>query len=1101
MGKNVFQNCQNLEQISFAAIDEQLIIDSGCFSECFALQTIIFNNTLDTWKNISFKYPQYLLTNIKYFIYTAENDNTVCITLENNNRPLADEYTSVLKLTKWEYVPPAAFMGAKFFNTVEDTEGTIQQLSEYSFYNCENLDNINNCSSLTRVEAHALDNCKMQSAFDTNLVIVDDWICGVKNRDTTEVQIPKCTENGQPFKFVANAFIDCPALQTVYFDGTIEDWLNLTFTNQWSNPLYNKNNREIALYLKSNNDWVAWDKAVTINLNSAVIHPYVFSGATIDTLTLVDNNTNTALFNSNAFFEAKIAAIRLDCSLLKNKIFSYCSGIRELHITNTSKSNTKLPDNAFKNLEALRVIYFNGKYTEFGNNAFAGCSKLHTIYFNNSFANTAQSWCKIKFNNEFSNPCSQPSFKYLYCLNGLNSYYAVNESTSLYLEAEETLNAFVFLNFKALTSIYLDARKISSLEPTAFYGCLNLRKIADTSNTANTKYLFKSSNVGSYIIEVLSPSAWKIIYGTSGIINILDPESRVTLSLDKAAFSYSKVQELIICNSITRIDSGVLAGQLSLKKLSIPFIGPDSNPNQITTNYHFKYLFGGNYAASSVALPPNLQLTITGNDIKIVKDTFLGCYFAKLQISGNLTYLAENGLDRDNAGQPCFNVNTVSQFGNFYGIGSKDKLAVITNFISDKTIVNTYYIDAPYIYKNAFRNKPTLERYKFICKESVLGIHANAFSNSKLNYLFLPSSLKYLHQSAFSNTSCDTLHIHSSLRPISNNFSGLYSINNIKTIIMPMNFYNLVKGTFVERLVINKIDATGIIPDSAFQNWTKLITVSFKAERNLSDNSKDADPIIHKIGYAAFKNCSQLYNFPWEQLNSTCYRIESEAFRGCKALVSIKLPSALNPIYNTNKQELPDYYKPNLGSYYFKPLESGTYSFISDDFVALYKVRGTSKPYQIFTNVYLTKGVVVEIQIRALTGFDKVQPKFYFFGNTARRIGLSDSESNALKGKVKYYWKISTKDQLIPSQNLLTINKNFTSLDITSADLDTKNEILYTFYKLAKSNSNFGIGSKAFEGCINLKQIIDYAGFSLQKNSTTFGYVAKNATTIINKRA
>ena len=134
-----------------------------------------------------------------------------------------------------------------------------------------------------------------------------------------------------------------------------------------------------------------------------------------------------------------------------------------------------------------------------------------------------------------------------------------------------------------------------------------------------------------------------------------------------------------MCNAVTKGEAGALSAQVSLKKLSIAFIGPDANadPNNLGTDYHFKYLYGGKYSVSSITLPSSLQLTLTGNNIKIGTNTFFDCYFSKLAISGNLTYLAENGLDRDNIGQLCFNEASIEKCGNFQGIGTKNKLAVL----------------------------------------------------------------------------------------------------------------------------------------------------------------------------------------------------------------------------------------------------------------------------------------------------------------------------------------------------------------------------------------------------------------------------------------
>ena len=166
------------------------------------------------------------------------------------------------------------------------------------------------------------------------------------------------------------AFEGCRSLKTVYYEGTLDQWCNLGFTNEYSNPCCNGAN----LYI---NDELVTD--IVIPSTFTTIQKYAFYNCR--SLASLEIPAGVTTIDAYAFSGCRnLASVTIPDSVttIGEYAFSGCTGLTSVTIPD---SVTTIGQGAFKACTSLGTVTFgeNSRLTELSRELFAGCDALESI--------------------------------------------------------------------------------------------------------------------------------------------------------------------------------------------------------------------------------------------------------------------------------------------------------------------------------------------------------------------------------------------------------------------------------------------------------------------------------------------------------------------------------------------------------------------------------------------------------------------------------------------------------------------------------------------------------------------------------------------------
>ena len=463
----------------------------------------------------------------------------------------ADQYyygSSTSSTTKTTYYIPATLR--KVIVT------GISYIQNGSFQNCGILESIIIPNSITIIGNSAFSGCSKLKSF-----VIPNSVINIGN----------------------SAFTNC-SIREIYYDGTIEEWCNITFNGSEANPI----KTDTSLYLLDNNGTIEYDgnkyrlfddtnlvlsnKATKIGscafcnfrqLTSVIIPNSVtsiedsaFYGCR--NITNITIGNNVVSIKTGAFYGCNnLESIIIPNSVITigNYAFYNCVNLESITIPNSVSS---IGESAFRFCKNATIIKIGNNVTNIGNSAFSDCSVLESIIISNSVTSIAgyafsscgklaniyyngaiEDWCTISFGNYTSNPTYYSGSLYLLDNNGTIEYddnkYRLFDDTDLVLSDKATkIGSFVFYKFMQLTSVIIP-NSVTVIEEEAFYCCRNLASITiGNSVTSIKKYAF---------------------YGCNKLESIIIPNS--VTNIGEEAFSYcNKLESITIPNSVTSIGSG-----------------------------------------------------------------------------------------------------------------------------------------------------------------------------------------------------------------------------------------------------------------------------------------------------------------------------------------------------------------------------------------------------------------------------------------------------------------------------------------------------------------------------------------------------------------
>ena len=287
-------------------------------------------------------------------------------------------------------------------SSIEDVEITDQSTIPYgAFYNCSKIKNIRLNKVITDISTDSFYGLSgMENVyFDGSL---EEW-CNINctsyrpnyyanhlyiNGELLqgELVIPSTITNVPSYAFAgatdigsiklnsklssvgANAFIKCTGLSKVDFDGTLDDWVDIRFTNYASNPVYFAHD----LYIGG----AKFSGKIVLPERLNVVPNSVFAGCS--GITEVILNDNITSIEQSAFDHCtNLAVINIPETVTNicEYAFDGCSGLAEVAIPN---GVTNVPRYAFRNCTSLKKLTVSSECT-YGRNSFSGCEKIESI--------------------------------------------------------------------------------------------------------------------------------------------------------------------------------------------------------------------------------------------------------------------------------------------------------------------------------------------------------------------------------------------------------------------------------------------------------------------------------------------------------------------------------------------------------------------------------------------------------------------------------------------------------------------------------------------------------------------------------------------------
>lgn len=426
----------------------------------------------------------------------------------------------------------------------------------------------------------------------------------------------------QKRSWIDSSILVVPSFE-VYYDGTLEQFLNIENNINYSTSLYLKddNNEYIKPYDLS--EIVIKEGVTSLNM----FFGYNFTNLTTITLpkTLISldstnfkgcQNINTIYYNDS--FE-KWQDLNLNFENISH-FYTLNSDDSYEELTNlviTNKGNT-ISSKKYLNWTFIKTVTIENGVTTIGSEAFKGCINLEIVNL----------------------PLSMDIVDYS-AFAGCTSLKEINLNEGL-----QKINAYAFKDCTSLTKLVFP-KTVTKIQEGILSGCSSLQELEITYFNNDVEncyalpfgYLFGTTE---YTGGKLTSQKYKIKNGTvinEAMYKCYIPETlRKVKVLNQIVIPYgafsnmSNLKEIELNTPISFIGQGVFEGCINLEKVIIPFINDDINDQK--TKYAFALMFGttsleGTYAVwfESVKyyLPISLKSVVVNYPYDIPAFAFAGC--------------------------------------------------------------------------------------------------------------------------------------------------------------------------------------------------------------------------------------------------------------------------------------------------------------------------------------------------------------------------------------------------------------------------------------------------------------------------------------------
>lgn len=316
------------------------------------------------------------------------------------------------------------------------------------------------------------------------------------------------------------AFLGCAELTRVDIP-TLADWLEIAFTDGFSNPLVYGHDLYVGGTLL---------KELVLPEGAEKVSDNAFTGASITSVKFASTITT---IGSHAFYEcASLTELETGSGVTSIGIqaFDGCTALKTASLT---PAVTTVGNYSFNGCSSLTTVKFGRNIRTVGTDAFAGCDALGMVE-----AADIASWCGIDFANEGANPLLKA---HVLSIDG-------KPVTELVIPAGITaVKEGAFAGCTAIESV-VTGKDVTAIGAKAFNGCPALRSV---------KFEGAAATIGDYAFE--------------GCELLSDCELPSTLTaIGKYAFYGTSLTEATVPGGVTTLPDGTFGECSRLSAVTLP---------------------------------------------------------------------------------------------------------------------------------------------------------------------------------------------------------------------------------------------------------------------------------------------------------------------------------------------------------------------------------------------------------------------------------------------------------------------------------------------------------------------------------------------------
>ena len=1188
--ENAFKNCKLLEKINLIYVKN---IGVSAFEGCTALKTITLPASLTTIQEKAFEASGLTqihipagVTEIKARTF-AENADLKEITFERNSvlkeigkqafincssLGLDDEgqpITITLPSNVNAIIGESAFENCTGLQNITLSTATVE-ISKYAFKN-SGLTSILIPSTLTLMEEEAFANCASLKnvSFAEGCVLesigASAFInCGMLgSEEGVEIILPRSLKTIDTSAFANSGLL---SIEIPYSVETISasafancvDLNNLTFEKA---PVLRKSSTKRSVQIQkiiSENAFAGCRSLASVEFTKEIasIGNNAFENCSILTTITFEGNSTLSSIGDSAFRGAAVTSFIVPSSLtsMGTRVFESLNG--QTHtLTVKFESGSVLEtigDNAFEYSRIKSIDFKNSAISRIESSAFANCTMLDTVKLTETLISIDT--------HAFENCSALVSITLPDSLETIGEFSFANSGLASLKIAKglTSIGASAFENNASLTTLaFSNDGVLSTVGSKAFVGTsINEIKLpVSLTNIEDSAFAIESLSVVDFETnsEITILRTEQFTYGNvvSGISKFKIPENVSDLSLFKFNTFASTLTDVTFTEGeITKVDDNLFEDCYNLKNVKIS--------TKIETI--------GNYSFANTALKKldknNIPVTIHDtNTIVDDKDVFvpaigIGAFKGCVQLE-SVTLPATISSIADETFEGCTVLGAITLPASVTKIGvsafKNSALKSITMPAGITEIGDFAFEGCSEL--GGIKSESSQERYKIILSASLERIGKNAFANTAIKEIKIPSTVKTIGEYAFANNSLAIVDI--GAESALTEFKESWFINGdvvapIESIEIPekvtdistetfINFKNSLKiVNFASNSLVTEIDAEmfkgfealqsvtlpyGVteIKAGAFENATSLSEIKLSADLRLIGNNAFKGTALENISIPSKVEVIGEYAFNTELKNvefegNRLTTLGRGAFLETK-ISEINLPISLSSLGGEVFKNCTELSKIDFGSNenitdlgennfegcislteFEVPLavtNIGTSTFAGCENLS----ELTFHPYSVLESIedsaFLGSNITsvtlpAKLKTIGVAAFNKLT-RLDFVSNCE----LEELNNNSFTGSELSYVKIPENVVDLTNFDLHEYATSLTEIEFAANNniqVINENEFenLYVLEKVTLSNKLQHIGTRAFAGCIKLSSV------AMKYNLKTIGTLAFNGCSSLN---